>query len=106
VIPAGAVDGTAQVALGVANTTSESCQLEIYPIEKNSFRVPVTLTIDCQSVPSDQLKSYLIWWYNPTTKTWVAVPGSKVDLVEKTVSAPLSHFSKYAAGPTPGKAGW
>jgi hypothetical protein len=106
VIPAGAVDGSAQVGLGVLTSISPSCQLEIYPADKNRFKVPVTLTIDCRSVPLSELKTYTIFWYNPTTRIWEPVAGSKVDLVNKTVSAPLSHFSKYAAGPVGGKAGW
>jgi hypothetical protein len=29
-----------------------------------------------------------------------------VDLVNKTVGAPLLHFSRYSVGPADGKAGW
>jgi hypothetical protein len=29
-----------------------------------------------------------------------------VDLQNKTVSAPLEHFSKYAVGPLDGRASW
>lgn len=106
VIPAGAVEGAAKIALGVSNSTSSECQLEIWPADQNHFQVPATLTADCRSVSSDRLKSYVIYWYNPSTRTWVQVEGSRVDLVSKTVSAPLTHFSRYAVGPSEGKAGW
>lgn len=105
-VPAGAFDGSATVSIGVATTTSSSCQLEISPADKNNFSTPVRLTVDCSSVSSDQLKDYVILWFNPTTKTWVPVEGSTVDLTLKTVSAPLHHFSGYAVGPKGTKAGW
>lgn len=105
-VPAGAFDGSATVRIGVATVTSTSCQLEISPADKNSFRVPVRLTADCSGVASDQLQSYVIFWFNPATKTWVPVEGSTVDLTRKTVTAPLQHFSNYAVGPKGGKAGW
>ena len=105
VIPAGAVDGNATVQLGVQTSTSPQCQLEISPADKNHFAVPATLTVDCRSVSSDQLRNYQILWFNPTTRQWVPVQGSKVDLTAKTVSAPLLHFSQYAVG-RDGKAGW
>jgi hypothetical protein len=106
VIPPNAIDGTASVALGVASATSPDCQLEITPATKNHFSVPVTLTVDCRSVASDQLRNYVIYWYDPGTRKWVQVSGSRADLVAKTVSAPLSHFSQYAVGPAGGRSGW
>ena len=105
-IPSGAVAGNGTVSLGVQSSTAASCKLEISPSSLNHFSKPVKLTIDCGSVPSDQLKSYVIYWYNPTTGTWTEVAGSTVDLQHKTVSAPLYHFSTYAAGPRGGKGGW
>jgi hypothetical protein len=105
-VPPGAFDGTATVGIGVSSSTSGSCQLEISPADKNHFLTPVRLTADCSSVPSDQLKDYVIYWFNPTTQVWVPVDGSTVDLIHKTVSAPLQHFSGYAVGPQGGKAGW
>jgi len=105
-VPAGAFDGSATVRIGVIDDTSPSCQLEILPAEKNNFRIPVRLTASCSSVPAEQLKDYVIFWFNPATKTWVPVVGSTVDLTRKTVSAPLQHFSVYAVGAKGGKAGW
>ena len=104
-IPSGAVDGNASVSLGVPTLTSPQCQLEILPLDKNHFQVPVTLTIDCRSVPTDELSTWVIYWFDPATGQWVPVSGSRVDLTKRTVSAPLLHFSKYAAGPQT-KAGW
>lgn len=106
VIPPGAVEGNATVGMGVDKSARSDVQLEILPIEKNHFLVPATLTFDCTGVSSSDLRNYTIYWYNPATRAWVEVPGSKVDLAKKTVSAPLSHFSQYSAGPKGGKAGW
>ena len=107
VVPPGAISGNAQISLGVLSNLSPSCQLGITPADKNHFSKPVILTADCSSVPSDVLRSYAIFWYNPATATWVPVAGSTVDLTKKTVSAPLQHFSAYAVGPcVGGKAGW
>jgi hypothetical protein len=44
------------VALGVASLESPECRLEIVPGSKNQFSVPVTLTADCRTVPSAQLR--------------------------------------------------
>lgn len=105
-IPPDAIEGTATVSLGVASSTSSACQLEISPASQNHFQVPVTLTVNCSSVPDDELRSYVIFRYDPGTKTWVPVEGSRVDLTTKTVSAPLQHFSNYAVGGGWGKSGW
>jgi hypothetical protein len=104
-IPAGAIEGNATVAIGVVDAKSLTCQLEILPAEKNRFRTPVTLTMDCSNVSGD-LSTYAMFWYDPAKKEWVPVPGCKVDPVKKTCSAPLSHFSLYKVGPLKGKAGW
>jgi hypothetical protein len=106
VVPPNAISGTATVSVGVTSTTSSACQLDIYPLSSNHFAVPVTLTVDCHAVPSDQLAGYTIFWYDPVANKWVPVEGAQVNLVDKTVSAPLAHFSRYAVGPADGKAGW
>lgn len=106
VVPAGAVQGNATIALAVPDATSPDCQLEIWPGDLNHFDKPVMLVADCRNVPTDTLRNYTIYWYNPSTRTWVPVPGTTVDLVTKTVRAPLSHFSRYAVGPDGGRAGW
>lgn len=106
-IPAGSINGSAQVSLGVPSLTSAACRLEIAPVSLNHFSQPVRLTADCRSVPSGELSGYVIFWYDPVAAAWTPVPGSTVDLVHKTVSAPLQHFSTYAVGPrNGGRAGW
>lgn len=105
-IPPGAIDGFATVSIGVPSLTATGCKLEINPVSANHFNQPVTLTIDCSTVPASELASWSIYWYNPGTGIWERVPGSTVDLTRKTVSAPLWHFSTYGAGPTASKAGW
>jgi len=105
-VPAGAIDGNATISISVTGSQSSECQLDITPADRNHFSVPVTLTIDCSSVPSTELRNYVVFWFNPATNAWEAVAGSTVDLNTKTVSAPLHHFSRYSAGPADGKAGW
>ena len=104
VIPPNAVDGNGTVSL-VTGDSSPQCQLEISPASLNHFSTPVTLIVDCQSVSSSALSTYVIYWYNPGTGVWTEVAGSRVDLNTKSVSAPLQHFSTYKVGPG-GKAGW
>lgn len=105
-IPAGAFDGAATVGVGVRGSDAPRVELEITPADKNNFRTPVRLSVNCSSVPTWELRNYVIFWFNPATRTWDEVPGSSVDLNRKTVSAPLQHFSSYAVGPKGGKAGW
>jgi hypothetical protein len=105
-IPAGAVDGNGTVTLAVPSLTSPDCQLGISPSSLNGFSKPVTLTADCSGVSNTVLSTYVIYWYNPNTKVWEEVAGSKVDLTRKVVTAPLMHFSQYAVGPSGGRAGW
>ena len=106
VIPDGAIDGDATVAIALPRTSSTTCQLEILPADQNQFDVPVTLIADCQDVPDAELANYVIYWSDPDLRAWVEVQDSKVHLPTKTVSAPLKHFSRYAVGPAGGKAGW
>jgi hypothetical protein len=106
VVPAGAVDGSATVAIGVANTSSPDCKLEIWPSDKNHFSVAAMLTVDCRNVASDQLANYAIYWFDASANQWVELSGSKVNLTNKTVSVSILHFSQYSVGPKGGKAGW
>ena len=101
-----AVEGSATVALGVANTSSPDCRLEIWPAEKNGFSSPATLTVDCRNVANDQLSNYAMYWADPVAKQWVELSGSQVNLSNKTVSVSILHFSEYSVGPRGGKAGW
>jgi hypothetical protein len=105
-IPSGAIQGTANVALGVANPRSYACELRILPEDRNGFSKPVMLTVNCSDVPLSALRDYVVFWFNPETRQWVPVPGSAVNLSTKKCSAPLQHFSTYSVGPKSGKAGW
>jgi len=105
-VPAGAIAGSATVGIGVPSASSFGCQLEILPASMNHFSTPVRLTANCRDIDRDQLKDWVIWWFDPAAKKWVQVQGSSVDLTRGTVSAPLPHFSAYAVGPRDGKAGW
>lgn len=105
-VPPDAVSGSATVSIDIPNPVSPACQLEITPATSNHFAVPVELTVDCSSVPAEKLKTFSIFWYDPSTSKWVPVANSTVDLQHKTVSAPLQHFSKYGVGPLEGRASW
>ena len=105
-VPSGAVDSTARFVIGVPSAKSGACDLAIEPAEMNHFEVPVTLVADCHGAAPKQLAGWFISWYDPSTGTWVRVPGSTVDLKRKTVSAPLAHFSIYCVGPAAGRSGW
>jgi len=104
-IPAGVVDGAAAIGLGVPSRTSSSCQLDILSADRSHLRTPARLTVDCAAVPEEQLKSYVIYSFDPVTNSWKSVPGSTVDLTRKTVSAALLRFSTYAVGTFGGVAG-
>jgi hypothetical protein len=105
-VPPDAVSGTATIEIEVPSLASPGCQLEITPASKNQFVVPVVLTADCHLIPAEKLKTFSIFWYDPSNSKWVPVANSTVDLQAKTVSAPLQHFSKYAVGPLEGRASW
>jgi hypothetical protein len=106
VVPAGAFEGSARISVATPAAKSWAVGLGITPVEKNHFDRPVLLVVDCHGVAPKRLSTWFISWWNPDTKTWVPVAGSVVDMKKKTVSAPLSHFSVYAVGPTAGKSGW
>lgn len=105
-VPPNAIEGNAAVSVAVVDASSPNVDLDILPASKNHFSVPVRVSAMCSNVPTAELRTYVIKWYNPATRKWVDVPGSTVDLSTKTVSAPLQHFSKYCVGPAQTKAGW
>jgi len=100
-IPAGAFSGTATLSLSTQAATPNVCQLGISPADKNAFAKPVVLTA---KIPLTMAASSAqIQWYNPQTQAWEAVPGSSVNALARTVSAPLWHFSTYRVD---GRNGW
>lgn len=104
VVPAGAYDGSATIAIGVPDPSVLKCDLKITPASANNFAVPVTFTVDLNGTNVTDLTQVAEVWYDEAARVWRLVPGSTVDVAKWTVSAPLSHFSTY--GVVEGKAGW
>lgn|GEM_PF-1832801 len=99
-VPAGAYSGTGVITVTVQDPSVRKVDLSISPVSLNSFQTPVTLTCKLQTL--DQVQSYVIRWWDPSTSRWVDLPTAR-DTAKLTVSASLSHFSTYSCG---GKAGW
>ena len=103
VFPPGSILGTAQVTVTQADLSVKEVELEISPPSANAFLVPVLLVADCREMSPQLLRLQTIYWWNPDTSRWQAVPGLVINLLGRSVSVPLWHFSKYKVG---GKAGW
>ena len=103
VFPPGSILGTAQVTVTQADLSAKEVELEISPPSANAFLVPVLLVADCREMKPQILKLQTIYWWNPDTSRWQAVPGVVVNLLGRSVQVPLWHFSKYKVE---GKAGW
>lgn len=103
IIPPGAISGVATVTVLQPDVTQKQVQLSISPASANHFRLPVLLVADCHDIAPALLSLQTIYWLNPQTQKWEAVPGARVDLLGLTVQAPLWHFSTYKVG---GRAGW
>lgn len=99
-VPSGAFTGTATITMSVPSNNPRSCQLDILPLSKNGFSRPVVVTAKVGPTVTSDMR---IEWWDPSSQVWVPVPGSSVNLAQGTVSAPLSHFSRYRVG---GKSGW
>jgi len=98
-VPAGAYSGTGVVTVTVTDPSVRKCDLSIAPLSLNSFQKPVTLTCKLQTL--DQVQTYVIKWWDPSTGKWVDLPTTR-DTMRLTCSASLPHFSTYSCG----KAGW
>lgn len=98
-IPAGAFSGTGVITVTVPDPSVRKCDLSIFPSALNDFKVPVTLTCRLQSAA--EVGAYSMMWWDPGTKTWVAIPYTN-SASTLTCNAPLAHFSTYRCG----KAGW
>ncbi len=103
VVPPGALRQRATITVHQPDLGRPEVQLEISPPSANGFLVPVMLIADCKSMPLNILKIQTIWWWNPEAQRWDAVVSAQVNLLGRSVSAPLWHFSTYKVG---GKAGW
>jgi hypothetical protein len=100
-IPAGAFEGSATITMTTGASDPTLCQYEISPATKNGFSKPAIMTARIPLGMS--LATAHIEWYNPSTQTWVPVPGSSVNALTRTVSAPVWHFSDYRVN---GRSGW
>ncbi len=103
IVPPGALRMPAVVKLRQADLSKREVQLEITPASANGFLVPVLLVADCSDMSARLLSVQTIYWWNPTAARWEAVVGAQVNLLGKSVSVPLWHFSTYKVD---GKAGW
>ena len=103
IFPPGSILGIAQVTVTQADLSAKEVELEISPPSANAFLVPVLLVADCREMKPQLLKLQTIYWWNPNTSRWQAVPGVVINLLGRSVQVPLWHFSKYKVG---GKAGW
>lgn len=109
-VPAGAFKGPATISIRVPNPTQVRCQLEITPASANQFDVPVILRTDCSGTNGLDPALLTEIWFDETSGVWRQVPGSRPDIVEFDVIAPLTHFSDYGViellDSVDGKAGW
>ncbi len=103
IVPPGALRMAATVTVKQADLTRKEVELEITPPKANNFLVPVLLVADCADMSPRLLSLQTIYWWNPATSRWQAVPGVQINLLNKSISVPLWHFSTYKVD---GKAGW
>ena len=105
-VPPHAVDGDAQVTIGVSSRTAGECVIEVVPATMNKFEKPATVRVDCRSLTDRQLSEAVLYEFDPVREKWLEVPGSTVDPVSRSVSASVDHYARFAVGPVGGKAGW
>lgn len=98
-IPAGAFSGVGLITVTVPDASVRKCDLAIFPSLLNSFNVPVTLTCKLQGM--DEVQTYVMKWWDPSTKAWKEIPSTNSSTT-MTCNASLPHFSTYSCG----KAGW
>lgn len=103
-MPAGALRGAGDIEMTFERKVNV-LHLEIHPAELNGFSVPAELTLDVSHLDLADRRQAVVGWYNPTTGLWEEVAGSRVDVENGTVTAPLQHFSSYSVI-LQGKAGW
>lgn len=61
----------------------------------NTFEEPVLLTLPVKLAKGEDVNSYAVQYYNEESKKWEVV-GGVYNEETKTMTAPVSHFSKYA----------
>jgi N-acetylneuraminic acid mutarotase len=105
-IPSGALGGTTDISAATVEPPAEGTGpwapvIELGP-EGTTFAQPVTLTLAYtpQNLPAGVPDSALgVYTFDGTG--WEAVPGSVVNQIDHTVSAPISHFSYYVVNIRP-----
>lgn len=103
VIPPGALRERGFVTVRQPKLSAHVVQLEISPPSANGFVVPVMLVADCSDMSLKLLSVQTIYWWNPQAQRWEAMLNVQINLLGRTVSCPLWHFSSYKVD---GKAGW
>lgn len=103
VVPRGAVSGRATVRMVVADPTTLACTLDILPASRNALLVPATLRTDVRGVHG---AAPLLQAVTPDLGqgAWSLVAGSTVDLQNRVLSTPLTHFAP--CGVVQGNTGW
>lgn len=110
-IPDGALAATTPITVAPVSPAPEGsepwAQVSDLGPTGTSFSIPVTLTLayDPQRLPEGVPPSALAIYHFDGTG-WEIVPGSSVDEVDNTVSAPISHFSYYWVGIRPNEVKW
>ncbi len=99
-VPPGAYAGAATITMTLADSTVLLCDLEIAPLDRNGFLVPVELILSTKDLGVDR-STLGLFWYDPSRLVWVDLFAGS-DPTSATLTAHLPHFSIYAAG----KAGW
>jgi hypothetical protein len=74
--------------------------MHISPDSLNSFKVPLSLSLDTRDLGVDP-STLSIYWYDPSSDLWWDMHSER-DPLTGDVTESLSHFSRYAGG----KAGW
>jgi len=107
-VPPGAFEGKGTVSMSMADETVMIVDVEISPVELNTFDIPVKLCLltDGTNLLEEDLQ---IYWWDPAKSVWTAM-GCDRDLSDDTaitgttegLLTNLSHFSRYSGG----KAGW
>src|SRR5262249_1265612 len=93
IVPPGALRKTAPITVCQPRLDVRQVELTISPPSANGFLLPVLLVADCKDMSLEVLKLQTMWWWNPQTQHWEAVLNVQVDLLGRTVTAPLWHFS-------------
>jgi hypothetical protein len=94
VIPPGAFPGQGTVTVSQPDPAQPVAVLSIFPIDKNVFLVPVTLTATLPALEVGQLLQSSMSEQD-TLGMWHPMDSSQADSQTMTVSASLVHFSTY-----------